>query len=509
MNVFELMAKISLDKSEYDEGLSDASKESQSTSSKIGGAFKTAGKVASASFLAIGTAVTATTKKFIDGASSTAQYGDHIDKMSQKLGISAEAYQEWDFIAQHCGTSVDGLQTSMKTLSKAVQDGSEDQVKAFERIGLSMDDVANMSTEELFSNVITGLQGMEEGTERTALASELLGRSATELAPLLNQSAQETANMRQQAHDLGGVMSDEAVKASAQFQDSLQNLQTSISGLRNGALAKFLPFITQIMDGITKIFSGDGSGVQMITDGMNKMADKLIQNLPKFVEVGMKIIESLGTAIINNLPQLIQSAMMIITKLTQMLIENLPLLIKMAPQIIRAIATGIIQAIPQLASSAKQTMISLKDMFLSIDFKSVGSNIIQGIWNGLSGGWNWLLDKVSNLASSLISSAKNALGIHSPSKAFAQIGEYCVEGFDEGMEDLMNADALTKNLKSGLSSIQGDLGGFTFTGSTTNGLADQNVSVNITLAGDADGIFRVVKQESRKFYQSTGRNAFA
>ena len=76
----------------------------------------------------------------------TAEYGDAIDKQSQKLGISASAYQEWEAVLQHSGTSMGAMSATFKTLANAAQDASDDQVAAFERIGLSMDEVANMAT---------------------------------------------------------------------------------------------------------------------------------------------------------------------------------------------------------------------------------------------------------------------------------------------------------------------------------------------------------------------------
>lgn len=72
-----------------------------------------------------------------------------------------------------------------------------------------------------------------------------MGRGATELGALLNTSAEDTQKMIDDVHNLGGVMSDEAVKASAQFQDSLQNLQTAFAGVKNKAMSDLLPaFLT-------------------------------------------------------------------------------------------------------------------------------------------------------------------------------------------------------------------------------------------------------------------------
>ena len=76
---------------------------------------KATAAVIGAAMTAATAAAVATGKAFISAANSTAQYGDNIDKMSQKMGISAKAYQEWDFIMQHAGANIDSLKGSMKT----------------------------------------------------------------------------------------------------------------------------------------------------------------------------------------------------------------------------------------------------------------------------------------------------------------------------------------------------------------------------------------------------------
>ena len=161
MNLFDLMAVIRLDKSEYEQGLKDAETEAQGFGGKLKTALGTAGKVGAAAVGAIATGTAAATTAMIAGAKQTAAYGDNIDKMSQKMGISAEAYQEWDAIMQHSGTSIEALKPSMKTLAQQAEKGSD----AFQKLGISEEEVANLSQEDLFSRVISGLQGMEEGTD--------------------------------------------------------------------------------------------------------------------------------------------------------------------------------------------------------------------------------------------------------------------------------------------------------------------------------------------------------
>ena len=195
-------------------------------------------------------AVAGASAAMIGAAGKTAEYGDQIDKASQKLGVSSTFYQEWQAVLQHSGTDMDRMSATFKKLATASQDASEDQQAAFERLGLSMDDVKNMSTEELFTSVITGLQGMEEGTERTSIATELLGKGAMEMGALLNTSAEDTQGMIDKVHELGGVMDEDAVGASARYQDSLQDMTTAFEGIKNGIAADLLPVLADLFDNV-------------------------------------------------------------------------------------------------------------------------------------------------------------------------------------------------------------------------------------------------------------------
>lgn len=78
---------------------------------------------------------------------------------------------------------------------------------------------------------------------------------------------------------------------------------------------------------------------------------------------------------------------------------------------------------------------ALHKTLADVSFTDIGSNIVNGIWKGISDGWDWLKKKVKELANSLLDAAKDALGIESPSKAFRdQVGRWIMPGVTEGME---------------------------------------------------------------------------
>lgn len=359
MNVFELFAKLGLDTSEYSEGLQNA----ESSASSFGSTLKTgigvAAGVTTAAITATTAATVAGTKAFIDGVSSVAEYGDNIDKMSQKMNMSAETYQEWDFIMQHAGTSIESMQASIKTLSSAAETGNE----AFEQLGITEEDIASMSSEELFGATITALQNVEDETERTYLAGQLLGRGATELGALLNMSAEETEAMRQEVHDLGGVLSDEAVKDAAAFQDSLQNMETSFNGLKNSMLTEFLPSFSTVMDGLSMVFSGSDiqGGLDLIEEGVNDLAENITEVAPRFIQIGGTILTALSGSILDNLPVLLSSGAQAVSEIALGVIDHLDEIIPAAISVIETIGGALVDHEEEILNAGANILLMLVD----------------------------------------------------------------------------------------------------------------------------------------------------
>ena len=91
---------------------------------------------------------------------------------------------------------------------------------------------------------------------------------------------------------------------------------------------------------------------------------------------------------------------------------------------------------------------ALKD--LPSRMSEIGKHIVDGIWTGISGGWDWLTGQVKKLADSLFQGAKDALEIHSPSKKFKWLGEMCVEGMDAPLADYNPYETLQESMDAGV-----------------------------------------------------------
>lgn len=392
MDIFDLSAKLTLDSSEFTDGLEGASKNASSFSDIVGGALKTALDVGVMAFTAYATAIAGVTSAMASAIADTASYGDSIDKNSQKVGMSTKSYQEWDYVMQLAGTSMQDCTVGMKTLTNQIDNakgGSADAVAMFESLGISLDDLNSMSREDVFSSVIAGLQGMEDSTERAALANDLFGKSGQNLTPLFNMSAQETQELIDRFNELGGVMSDDAIKASARYQDSLTTLQATMDGAKRNMASEFLPSMADIMDGLTDIFSGDSSGIAKIEQGVQGIVEKVQEMLPQITEIitrlapvigdaiamalpaiiqsSSQIVLAIGQGILANFPTILQTASSVLTQLGQGFIDNLPMIIEVGMQLLMGLVDGLVEALPELIDATITLIETLIDKLTEPD----------------------------------------------------------------------------------------------------------------------------------------------
>ena len=306
---------------------------------------KATGAVIGAAMAAATAGVVATGKAFINAANDTATLGDEIQKTAQKMNLSYSGYQELDYILKRNGSSISNMKNAMLTLTKAAEGGND----AFKQLGISQEDLAKMNTEQTFNATIRALQNIQDEEQRTVLANKLLGKSAaTELGPTLRMTADEMDAMRKQVHDLGGVMSDEAVKAAATYQDEMQNMQTSLTGVKNNLMSQFLPGISSVMQGLSKVFSGDQSGMGAITKGIQSVIQNITAMAPQFITIISTIVNSLITAFGPMLPQLVSALFGFITQVLTTFTTMIPQLTPVITMGLQGIAQALLTCLPVL-----------------------------------------------------------------------------------------------------------------------------------------------------------------
>ena len=241
--------------------------------------------------------------------------------------------------------------------------------------------------------------------------------------------------------------------------DFLYNLVMSVIGFINNVINNIKEFVQTIRNKFEEMkLNVIAIIVNLVLNVINKFIElkttvsNLIYNIVEFIKIK---ITNMRDTVVNKVTELsinvVNKFNEIKTKVTTLITDT-----------VKKVKDKFIEMKEQTVAKAKEIYNEITGIFSDIKnrFFEIGSNIIQGIAQGIDNGWQWLKDKVSNLARSLLDSAKSALGISSPSKEFEDdFGYWLPLGAAEGVEDSMPKairqiqTAFTK----GLSQITGEV----------------------------------------------------
>lgn len=368
-SIFSLFGTIFIDNAEADKSIDTTTEKAEKSSSKVGSAFSTIAKGA----VAMGTAVVAGASA-IGGAaykmaSDTASAADNVDKMSQKIGISRESYQEWDYIMSQCGMDVDKLQTGVKTLTAKMSEAAEGNATAaaaFDKLGLSVTntDGSLKSQEQMFNETIAALQGMKNETERAALATELFGKAGVEMAPLLNSGAESIEQLRQKAHELGMVMSDETIDSGVKFTDTMDTIKRSLGGMINTLGGTVMPIVQSVLELIIRKIPAIQELFSRLTPIINELFGGILPPLFELVETLLPILFDLIETLLPVIQDIITAILPVIVSLLQQFLPFLVQIIEQVLPIVIQLIEGLMPLIADILNTILPVIIQLLQALL-------------------------------------------------------------------------------------------------------------------------------------------------
>lgn len=342
LELFKLFGTIAVNNSEANKSIDETDKKASGFADKLK---KGVGSAAAVGAAVSGVAVGATTA-LANWSKETMSTTDHIDKMSQKIGISAEYYQEMEYAMGQSGASVDSLQMGMKTLvaqMDGVKAGNDQATAAFDRLGVSVLDAnGNLrSQEDVMKDTLTALQGVENQAEKARIANMLFGRSGSEMMPMLNGEAGSIDELRQKAHELGVVLDDETVAAGARMNDMWDDASRAFGQVKMKIGAALMPALADLGEGLANM-------APLIGDMIEKVGPQLAQSFELIVPVLLELAETLLPVILDVINELMPVFADLVSDLLPPVSEILKMILPPLIEIVQALLPVAIKLIQML-----------------------------------------------------------------------------------------------------------------------------------------------------------------
>lgn len=342
-----------------------------------------------------------------------------------------------------------------------------------ERLGITVD-ASSMS----FDNIVNAIEVMQSSLG-------IAGATADEAMTTISGSIESTKALWS---DFVTSLADENADYQWYVDELINSVGTVLSNVAPVAQQVFWSLANSVQTVLPELVSKIPSVLEStIFAGVQYIFDTAVTMLPLIVELGLNTIVSLAQGIAENLPalvpsivgvvlqivdtltnpesvqQLVTASLAIMIALAQGLIDAMPELLAQAPLIIGNLVDVFITNAPQLLSAAGAMVVMLINgiasnipSFLNMasemvvqfvrtikqvvtnfipDMVGVGKNIVNGVWRGIQNMASTFTKNIKNFFGNIVSGVKKTLGIQSPSKVFAGIGGYMVEGLAKGWDD--------------------------------------------------------------------------
>ena len=187
----------------------------------------------------------------------TAQLGDEVDKGASKMGMSRKNYQEFSYALEKSGGSIKNLEMGLRNFDTVVGEGAtDDQAAAFEKLGINAEKATD--AEQLMLETLYAIADYD-GADKGVLLRTFFGKNNDELNTLIKNGSAGIRELREEANDMGQVMSDKEIDNAIRYMDSIEVLQNTIESVKRDFAEAVLPVVTEAVQGLAKIVAFFGS----------------------------------------------------------------------------------------------------------------------------------------------------------------------------------------------------------------------------------------------------------
>lgn len=249
-------------------------------------------------FAAVATAIVKAEKALISMTKEAASNADDLLTLASVTGMTTDSVQELNYMADLTDVSLDRIKDSLKETTNKMQEaaaGTGDAYDAYQRLGVEITnaDGSLRSAQDVFYDTIDALGEMKNKTERDALAMDLMSESAQELNPLIDLGGEKMRAYAQEAHDMGYVLDNDALKSLQGVDDAYSRLQKTQEGVKNQLAVEFAPYLEEFYGDATQgvkdlgkaikdsgIVDAFGMLLETVGDILNPMSDLSNNRVP-------------------------------------------------------------------------------------------------------------------------------------------------------------------------------------------------------------------------------------
>ena len=401
----------------------------------------------------------------IEASNETAKVGQVTGVLADALNWAGISEDEFNAKLEACGSESARNQLIMETLSGTYDEASEAFYRNNEALvesrnnqaqldatlatlGQTVSNVKNRLLSEFLpaiSNVATAFSGMLSGTagadqQFSTAVQGLVNVAVSKLPEFLNMGVQILSSLAS-----GIVQSIPTLVA------AVPQIVAEIGAALTELLPQVLNMGVQLLD---QLVSGIETGLPDMVARLPQIVDNflsfLTEHLPDILDKGVEMLNSLVNGIINTIPQMVASLPKIITSFVTFIANNLPKIIEAGINILVNLIAGIIKAIQQLVAALPQIIAAIVDGIAALmgSIVDIGKNIVEGIWEGIQNAIGWFTDKITGFFSGIIDGVKGMLGIHSPSRVFADMGKNMALGLGQGWDN--EYDRIRRDIEGGM-----------------------------------------------------------
>ena len=198
-------------------------------------------------------------------AYKSVQAADDLNTLAKQTGLSTAELQKMQYASDLVDVSVDSITGAMTKMKKNMTSTSKDTQAAFQRIGVSVTESNGQLRDSttVFYEVLEGLSHVANETERDTLAMQLFGKSADELAGIVDDGGAALKELGLEAEQLGLIMDQQTLDSLNNVNDSIDKLKAKANGELAQAGAKameaLMPVFEKVLDAMSKALDYIGS----------------------------------------------------------------------------------------------------------------------------------------------------------------------------------------------------------------------------------------------------------